>query len=452
VGCSSIRSLSATDLIPQVRQHNPRLADALAAITIPTPKGKKRLPEHAGWRCFVATYPYGATIVKRGQFQTPCAVADCADCAALARDCEYSPIPLGLLLSNSIEVHLEPKEAEKSAGAREEADRYTVPQRMLSVGETFGVFETLQAILGEAESRAPWSVSAGARSVWVLAPLGDQRMPQELGEIVNEDIDWTWSQMHWSLIAQAMRRSDWNVEIAFLPRQIVELLTKDDVSTKLLFEFLLETGWQQSAALRRMATIESGLRQTFLDQSAKRPSCDFEELYLFATICHLLAIGRGDAPAFEPAGAAKTEYGPFTGFEKQLHAALKGIRRKKEAHYPVVLQPVHLNAKGDRGLYSFRCPSLPGLKRPEVDSYAELSPLVKKAMELMAADANHGVDLRASLCFTQTGKYDLKDDRSLVGWKTLLGHVRSSSDLFKKERLYFESSFLKGGLQIVRGQ
>lgn len=452
MGCPSIRSLSSAELISQIRPHNARLADALAAVTIPPPKGKKRPAETVGWRSFVATYSYGSTIVERGQFCTPCGNAECADCAALASDCEYSRIPLGILLSNSIEVHLEPDKPEKGAGASEEAELYTVPQRMLSVGEPFGVFETLQVILGEPEARAPWSVSAGARSVWVLAPLGDQRMPQVLGEIVNEEIEWNWFHMHWSLIAQAMRRSDWGVQIAFLPRQIVDLLTSDDASTKLLFEFLLETGWQQSAALRRMATIESGLRQKFLDHPAKSVSCDFDELYLFATICHLLAIGRGDAPAFEPAGAARAEYGPFKAFEAQLHAALKIIRRKKEAHYPVVLQPVHLNAKGDRGLYSFRCPSLPGLKRPEVDSFAELSPLVKRAMELMPADTRHGVDLRASVCFTQTGKHDLKDDQSPIGWKTLLGHVQSSSDLFRKERLYFESSFLKGGLRIVRGQ
>jgi hypothetical protein len=341
----------------------------------------------------------------------------------------------------------------------------TVPLRVLGPGELFGVFETLHHLLREDDSRPQWSVAAGTRSVWIIAPLKDKRISEVLSAQTDHDIDWARGDSHWRLIEQTTTRSDaWNTEILFLSKGLVERVEAHQPGTEQLFELILATGWRQSAALRRATTIDAALRQRYLDGPSQAVSSEFGEMYMFATVSHLFSISRGDAPAYEPAGGARQVHGPFVDFERQLHEALRSIKRegttqsrgagrdgRSEAHFPVVLQPVHLSAPNDRGFYSFRCPSLPGLRLPKIANYAELAAPVKQTVGALATfGGDNAVDLIASAYFTQAGRFDLRKPSSGFRWEEFLSHVRDAKDLYRPERLYLDSPFLVSLMRLVR--
>lgn len=430
MACSLVSRYSFDDLDARLQSINPAFADAL-----------RLLGPHLSFA--VARYPYGASIVDRGIVQPPCADPACAGCATLRDECAYSDIPLAIVLKNSIEVHLEspaPNPLEESP---------TVPLRMLGEGQLFGVFESLNSMTGEHEDRSPWSVSAGARSIWVLAPLGDRRVPELVGEDLEREISWTKKANHWRLVAEVAADANWHSEVMFLGKDVFERLRRVDEGADKLYEMILATGWRQSASLRRAGTIESELRQRFLDGPGKDVSSQLGDMYLFATASHLFAISRGDAPAFTPAGTAPVQHGPFTVFEERLNKVLEKIRGESK-HYPIVLQPIHLTASGDKGFYSFRNPSMPDLRLPAVANYADLIGDIKRTIEAMAPVGHHAIDLKATSYFAQKGKYDVRGPNTAVRWEEMLGHLRQSAEDYRAERLYFESSFLVSGITLVR--
>jgi hypothetical protein len=454
--CSLVKVVSFQEIEPRLAQLNPTLLDALGKIVADSKKRGTPL------KLYIARYPYGAAIVDRGQFETPCDDSTCATCTDLKAQCSYSHIPLGVILQKSIEVFVDATsrghyEVSPDGGG-------TVPLRVLGEGDLFGVFETLHSLLRENEARPPWSVSSGARSIWIIAPVGDRRITDVFGSRHKSHVDWMRGQSHWRLVQQTMKSEEWHSEVLFIGQGFVERVQAHQPGTDKLFELILTTGWRQSAALRHSSTIEGSLRQRYLDRYGRNNNSDFGDMYLFATACHLLAVSRGDAPAFEPAAAGRQEQGPFVAFEKDLHEVLKTIRKEQpaapsrnggngraEAHYPVVLQPNHLSADGDRGFYSFRCPSLPGLKLPRVTSYAELPSPVKTTLEDLVTENNNAIDLKQTLYFTQAGHYDINRPDSRFQWQEFLGHVREAQDLYKRQRLYIDSPFLVSGIRVVRG-
>lgn len=455
MNCPHVKVVSLGDVASRLHALSPALADALARVVAERPKKGE-----APLTLYTAAYPYGAAIVDRGHFMPPCGTT-CAGCAALLAGCSYSHIPLGLVLTNSVEVFID---SPAVPGATPGPDEQTsVPLRVLNEGNLFGVFETLQGLLQEVETRPPWSVSSGARSVWVVAPLKDKRIPEILAGRRGPHFDWLRTQSHWRLVQQCMREEDWHSEVLFIGASVLDRVRAHRPGTEKLFELILSTAWRQSAALRNSATIEASLRQQYLDGPASAVASIVGDMYLCATVCHLFAISRGDAPAFEPASRAKHVLGPFVGFERELHHALKTIKRdqhnestggngRSKAHYPVVLQPTHLNSPGDRGYYSFRCPSLPGLRLPRIPNFAEVAFPVKKAVDGLAKASSNAIDLARTSYFTQSGRFDLNRPGSDFQWQEFLAHVSSDGQLYERERLFVDSPFLVSGARIVRGE
>jgi hypothetical protein len=432
MACAHVKSVSFAEIEARLQERNPSLVEALATIFVES-----------------------AAIVERGHFRTPCRNADCSECANLLADCSYSHIPLAVILRKSVEVCIDA--ALHTSSDSEHEGTAAVPLRILGEGDLFGVFETLHGLLHENDERPPWSVSSGARSIWIVAPLKDKRIPELFSSRCGCQVDWMRDQSHWRLVQEAMAREGWQSEVLFIGRGVIDRVMGHQSGTDKLFELILATGWRQSAALRNSATIEASLRQRYLDGPANSVSSIFGDMYLFATVCHLFAISRGDAPAFEPAATARHDLGPFAEFERGLHQVLKAIKREEhpgngrsEAHYPVVLQPVHLNASGQRGFYSFRCPSLPGLKLPRVASYAEVPTPVKSTVEKLASVNSNAIDLKQTSYFTQAGRFDLRKPESGFRWEEFLGHVSAAKELYKRERLFLDSQFLVSGVRIVR--
>jgi len=448
--CSGVVLTSFPEIRDRLTAAHPSLVEALGAIVEQKQKrGSPPLTLH------LARYPYGASIVDRGTFLTPCQDPGCDGCRMLREDCSYSHIPLGAIVSRSVEVSLD---AERRALNGATVPSTTpIPLRILETGNLFGVFETLQTILREGDAKPPWSVSAGSRSIWTVAPLGDRRIADCIEKECSSSVEWTSDTPHWLLVQQATVKENWHVEVLFLGKAFVDKVQNREPGTDKLFELVLATGWRQSAALRSFGTIESRLRQQYLSGPAQTITSELGDIYLFATICHLFAISRGDAPAFEPAASAPQSHGPFAAFEQTLYRVLKTIKGQRSATngradiaYPVVLQPVHLQNSGQYGFYSFRCPTLPGLALPRVKNFSDLVTPIRRSLQMLVRDAGSAIDLQRTTYFTQSGKFALTAPDTGLKWEDFLKHLQDDKDLFRKERLYTDSPFLISGVRLVR--
>jgi len=296
-----------------------------------------------------AEYEYGSLIVNQGKFVPPACDQgeDCATCKNLKAATENSPIPLAVILENSVEVFLD--------SWTKEDPRHS-PLRLIPAGEMFGTFETLDLLLGIPSPRPPWSVSAGARSVWVLLPLGNGRLEAEIGW------DDDGEKPHWEIVKK-VAKSDWKVSILIFPEALVRSMTPDDR----LYRLILETGWKQSTALRHSALNQANFDSDLLKKIQSKCHPQLGPVYQLATVRHLVEIARGSMPGFQPFWKAAHPAGPFEEFERAMTAIWKRCFQRKPGfdYSPIVLQPGHLNGAEDSVYYSFRCPSLVGLKLPD---------------------------------------------------------------------------------------
>jgi len=313
---------------------------------------------------FVARYPFGRLIVDRGEFLTPCHTEACAAClslrAALHREQHYTPIPLVAIVEGCAEVFME--------YAQEDGLPRHAPLQLMYKSELFGVFETLDRLLSTAAARPSWSVSSGSRSIWIIAPTGDVRLPKELARVLGTSINWNSDRHpHWKLVEAVIRnRVEWNTEVVIFPQKIVESLKK----VPPLFNAILEIGWNQSSRLRHVATEDAELRET-LHRALQVYRVPQGELFQYVTIRHLLDMVDGFASAYQVCDGSERAAGPFCQFNTYLKTALE---RMHLPYQPVIMQPGRLARNGDVGYYSLRCPSVPGPRPAKFkDSLAEIA-------------------------------------------------------------------------------
>ena len=348
---------------------------------------------------FSARYNYGQLIVRDGTFLSPCVSqgrTPCEACKALAKAVAYTHIPLTLVLENCVEVFLEYKERN---GLR------SAPLRLLRKGGLFGVFETLDAITdGKPKLRSPWNVSSGARSVVMIAPVSNDDLQRPLARALNvAPSAIPWGEMkhdNWAFIRglASLSKSPWHTNLLVFPKNWI---VGEGAQSKDLVNFIFKLGWQQSRYLRDSAAAEA-----LCSPSRKT------RLHYYRTVLHLLAVGRGDVPAFEPVILPRTEAGPFCDALSLLSGVVSG-------YTPVILQPCHLLKAGSAGYYSISRPSLPGLIS---DGHAHIDDLIQVWNELQCLD-DHG-----SLDVSETKQFVLGSAKH--GSSNL--HQLPSGDLFQK--------------------
>jgi hypothetical protein len=289
---------------------------------------------------FLVSYFYGDLVVRDGVFQSPC--RECSKCKELSKIVGNS-IPLSLVLNNSVEVFLE-----------QPTEHRTIPLRILNKGELFGVFEILYELLGiERPSLPPWSVSAGARSVVILAPFGDRRVKESLKQLMGISHQGLADHLckgrtsdYWQLLRMLARGAtpDWSTQVVILPNAWVKKRVTPD-----LLKYIAKTGWEQSENLRNQPVEEFDIRRGWHGQvmDVRYP----ELMYVYATLRHLIAIGKGELPAFKR--TQSDEAGPFIRLEEKMRGATKIV-----GYSPSVLVPSHLKTAADEGLYSIRIPTV----------------------------------------------------------------------------------------------
>lgn len=303
-------------------------------------------------KVFVAEYDYGDLIVDCGRFVPPCSSRDCEGCAGLRQSAEYTCIPLTFLVARNVEIFIDYKNS----------DERTAPLRVMKEGELFGVFEVLDLLLNNEVVEPIWSVAAGARSIHIIAPLGNRSLPQWIRTRVGRQVTWTKKSPHWLLVKEASEPKKWMTKLVILPREVIQKIRQTDR----FFEFLLETGWVQSRSLRNSMIDDANLRGIVGAEISNEPA-PLGELYHYATLRHLLSLSRGSLPCFVSSKTLSDPAGPFDTFCSLLAEAL---RDNTDFNYePLVMQPSHV-AAGARAYYSMRCPSMPGPNPQGVNTYA----------------------------------------------------------------------------------
>ena len=300
-------------------------------------------------------YPYGELLVQKGMFRPPCGSNNCADCASLMEDVQYSHIPLALLVRKQVEVFIEYTPDEN--GFR------FAPLRLINPGELFGVFEVLDHLIGTPAIKPSWSVSSGSRSVWVVAPLGNSDLTDELSTTAGADVTWdAQDDPQWKLIQQCAlaNKSDWYTEVLVFPKALLQSVDRSSP----FFSELLSTGWKQSSTLRHSSLDDTDLRDA-VNRAMRKSALPGGEMHHYNAVRHFLSIMGGAMPAYQSCHVLDQPAGPFEVFCTLLKDALLAMDRSRKYH-PLVMQPRHLTA-GEVGFYSCRCPSLPGsrLERPE---------------------------------------------------------------------------------------
>jgi hypothetical protein len=273
----------------------------------------------------VVEFPYGELIAGNG---------------ALTREIisgEGKDIPLGLLLDGCIEIFATSDLPTESI--QDPSIPNTRPIRMLSAGKLIGLFETLNEILGYDRVDASWSLSSGARTVYILGNY-KTNLDRQIRAFPNRQMMKICEP--WSL-AQAIaqhRKSDWRTKIVFFPKYWALAEAGEPCFSSPLQRELVTQGWEAIQFYLDEGGATS-LYDKWTRQKSEIPGPDHaatRDLLKQLAMCL-----RGELPGFIPFRLA-SYVGPFD----IVASALNAFTDTKGAK---ILVPGYPTAAGSREIY-----------------------------------------------------------------------------------------------------
>jgi hypothetical protein len=354
--------LTWTEAIDLMETVNPALAHAMKSLEKANRKS-----------VYLTRYRFGdALIDNQGKLRPPC--HECNSCKDLQQACG-NDLPLAIVTDQCVEVHL-----------RSAYTMGTIPLRVLGAGESFGLFELLDQLYPQAVgvARPPqWQVVAGAKSVYITSPFCTEPLGKAVRSLLPEDIVKAhFSRRAGKSVAQqltgnpylfirylekaALRAADvqgdhtvrpWTATALIFPSSVLlPALSKKASFIDAAKEFLLQihgAAWIQSRNLR-LRDVEAAEIEQHVKNESNKVKHD-----LGKAIQHVLAIARGDLPAFVPY-SDKLMAGPFSTVHNFfLSAELKG--KLAESTFPAILQPCHLGRERGQSVFGYFSLSLPSM-------------------------------------------------------------------------------------------
>lgn len=314
------------------------------------------------YKFFVAKYRYGQLLIENGKFLPPLACT-CPTCTQFNKQIENNHIPLTLVLNNSVEVYLDYPEQERIA-----------PLRLISKGELFGVFETLDFLCTPTTKPiypfSPWNVSAGVRSVVVLSPVGNAKLANNIvrflkkndstDEHLDKAVSNKISKFNAELISLLAPYADaaWNVKVLIFPQELLI----EGIENHALLHQIFKIGWKQSYYLREKSALEISQKDSYkrnVLNGRHKP-----DPYLDIMVKHIVEIAEGNIPGFRPFSSA--EAGPFEKVQQLIFEnRLMDLNTKEEPkiRFPFILQAAYICDEINYAYYSITKPSQPGLLR-----------------------------------------------------------------------------------------
>lgn len=289
---------------------------------------------------YLARYPYGSLIADRGTFNLPNSKGEIVPINHssisnnLREELGYSgTIPLGLVTENSIESFLQAKHR-------------VIPASLKSVGELVSLWRVLEE--DKFSYHLNWTISSGARSICMLPKITDTACHKSLK--IKYDLKLPVPKelfSHWEIFTHISNHPNfsqpWMSELLFFSNEWFKY--KKDKKWQGFFQYLLDKLWQASAFRRNQVIFDSAFSVAQENKNLK------PNPYLADTVKHLVAIGKGAAPAFCP--AINDMAAPIKGLQEVY---LEDYGLKKYA--PVIMHLHHYSSCEDRPIYySFQMPT-----------------------------------------------------------------------------------------------
>lgn len=371
---------------------------------------------------YLVKYPYGSVICDRGVFCVPninqklVPLHDSSISLELKQALGYSAtIPLGLVMSNSIETYLQAKQR-------------IIPGSFKRIGEFVSLWRALEE--EKSSYHLSWTITAGARSIFMLPKVTDSAShkalkikyglklpaPQELFD-------------QWNIFTHIANHNSfsqpWAAELIFFSEKW--FTHRNDKSWTSFYRVMLDEFWKGSAFRRNQYIFDSAFSIAQENKNLK------PNPYLTDTVKHLIAIGKGAAPAFSP--AMNDEAAPVSGLQKTY---LEDYGIKKYA--PVIMHLHHFNSLMPV-YYSFQMPTTTVFSPKSRKLSSVMTDLheLKHIMESVMSEI-----LKGDIGLEKTPLYDLATN-------TQYGYYHSDKDKFSEvlsvaEIQLFDKSFTRSNI------
>jgi hypothetical protein len=292
----------------------------------------------------------------------------------MQNDLDYSNDPLGLVLSNYMQINLENR---SSNG--ESSKSYVVPLNIIGKGELFGVFGTIDALLNwinndrsdyinrkHSEKKYgkrkdakifAWNAIAGDASFQLLYQFYENsskrsdKKPYKLN-LLRKNLCNIFDNKHLSIEVKNKEfvktyGGEWYLKVVYFPKHF--LFTHNFILQEKLEHFLFKKGWEQSSLLRNTLLEYNTVFETIkLDPY----NLEHDEQFLSILYDYIIRSSIGEAQLFVPLlDETSIEYVALKNFVNENEKSGKGFTKASEA-VPVILKYGILDNSNEFGLLS----------------------------------------------------------------------------------------------------
>lgn len=216
-------------------------------------------------------------------------------------DLIYTNDPLGMVLSNYIEVYLE---------NIHHISKYRVPLNIIKEGELFGLFGTLDIFtkIGQTKvNQRDWFAGAGnISSLLVASPLHISKENEALDDSIKPFFCKEIVPEKWEKFINFYRDEKWLVDIVYFPHHIIDLI-QNKSSDILYFE-----GWKQSYHLRNVILFDPSITNSI--RLIGTELLHHDRIFLNTIYNYIYNVVYNNAPAYIPLD--EKEHFFFKAFEK----------------------------------------------------------------------------------------------------------------------------------------
>jgi hypothetical protein len=333
---------------------------------------------------YCVEFEYGDTILEDGEIsitKEKCRVKPSCDnyhsnFEKFKKDLNYTHDPLGIVLTNSIEVCTENKFTFQNS--HRDPINYTLPLNIIKSGDLFGLFGTLNYLTGQEKEETyknNWYVIAGNISFHVAFPY---HLKPPKRDIYDKELFFKLGSFHklkdsakLKFIRKHTSDENRNIKVLYLPKLYIDELKKHNypLATILLYK----KGWNQSEHLRT-APFENA--KIFNQWDCFNHHIDPSQKHLLNTIInYLIRAKQGKELVLKPRFGNTIINSALQNF-KELE---EGYFKSRSAFEPLPLTYGRLNGDSDWGLLSMR--HLPILHSYSISKFSDFTDDLKKIVQ-----------------------------------------------------------------------
>ena len=324
------------------------------------------------FKFYQISYPFGAKIIDQSVLNVPNQKGELIPITssemdpAIQEQLLYCTVPFGIILEKSLEVYWELEDRIFSVSIMETGS-----------GIEMGTWEYLGAA-------AAYSVSAGARSLYMIPSIADNTFHKRINKHFNLSTPTPHHPYnHWQTFSDiansANFKEDWTCEMLFLGKKWNDHLDDNSLGWQKLKNRILRKGWEHSTYGRSKILLDILWQVMVETLSRKRLKMN---PYIIDILKHLVHICVADLPASIP--AVDNIVAPISA----LQEVWLEIYRLQE-YIPTIMRPQTLtNLQEQAAYYSLRVPTMlssaPNFKNvaSNIDDMRDLITLVNLLKEI----------------------------------------------------------------------